>query len=107
MTNGSLMKVKSIAECSKKSILQILLTCIEQYSVLKINFWSSFEWPFKTGFTVLEIFLCLMIAFILMNSADPDEMPQAVTSHLCLYCLLMLKLLCLFFFFSSFFVCLL
>ena len=36
-TNGSLMKVKSIAECSA-----ILLTCIKRYSVLKTNFWSSF-----------------------------------------------------------------
>ena len=34
-TNGSLMKVESIAECS-------LLTCIKQKSVLKTKFLSSF-----------------------------------------------------------------
>ena len=27
----------------------ILLTCIKRYSVLKTNFWSSFEWPLKMG----------------------------------------------------------
>ena len=29
-TNGSLMKVESIAECSPRSILQLLLTCIKR-----------------------------------------------------------------------------
>ena len=41
MTNGTLMKVESIAECSSWSILQ-----------LKTNFGILFEWPLKTGFTV-------------------------------------------------------
>ena len=39
--NG-LMQVKSIAECYKGAL-----------SVLKINFWPSFEWLLKTGFTVV------------------------------------------------------
>ena len=47
MENGSLMKFESITECS------ILLTCIKRYSVLKTNFCVLFEWPLKTGFTVL------------------------------------------------------
>ena len=34
----------------------ILLTCIKQKSVLKTNFWSFFEWPLKTGFTVPSIY---------------------------------------------------
>ena len=46
MTNGTLMKVESIAECSPWSILQLLLTCIKQQLVLKIIFWSFWEWPF-------------------------------------------------------------
>ena len=46
MTNGSLMKVERNADSA------ILLTCINRYSVLKTNFWSFFEWPHKTGFTV-------------------------------------------------------
>ena len=30
----------------------ILLTCMRQEFVLQNNFWSFFEWPLKTGFTV-------------------------------------------------------
>ena len=30
----------------------ILLTCIKRLSVLKTYFWSSFEWPLKTGFNL-------------------------------------------------------
>ena len=32
----------------------ILLTCIEQYSVLKTNFGLLFVWPLKTGFIVFS-----------------------------------------------------
>ena len=48
LTNGSSMKIKSIAECSA-----ILLTCIKLYLVLKANFLSFWEWVFYSGFTVL------------------------------------------------------
>ena len=48
--NGSLMKVESIAECSSSALL---LTCIKQYLVLKTHFGVIFEWPLKTGFTVI------------------------------------------------------
>ena len=41
MTNGSLIKVKSIAECSHWMIL-----CLENQFVVFC------EWPFETGFTV-------------------------------------------------------
>ena len=54
ITIGSLMKVKSIAEFSPWSILQVLLTCIKRYLVLKTRFWSFWEWPFYTGFTIHE-----------------------------------------------------
>ena len=33
----------------------ILLTCIKRLSVLQPYIWSSFEWPLKTGFTVLSL----------------------------------------------------
>ena len=32
----------------------ILLACIKRSSVLKPNFWSYFEWPLKTVFTVQD-----------------------------------------------------
>ena len=51
MTNGSLMKVESIAKCSLEHFA-ILLTCIKRELVLKTNLWSFLEWPFYTGFTV-------------------------------------------------------
>ena len=40
MTNGSLMKVESIAICSAILLTAILLTCIKRYLVLKTNVWS-------------------------------------------------------------------
>ena len=52
ITNFRLMQVNCIAECSPLEHSAILLTCIKQQSVLKNNFWSSLEWPLKTGFTV-------------------------------------------------------
>ena len=45
MTNGSLMKVESIAECSKGEHSAILSTCIKRL--------ISLEWPTKTGFFLL------------------------------------------------------
>ena len=45
MTNGSLMKVESIAECSPLEHSAILLTCIKHELVLKTNF-GILEWPF-------------------------------------------------------------
>ena len=60
-TDYRLIQVKSIAECSM--LPQYFLTCIKPLSVLKTKFWSSFEWPFKTGFTVLQAssFQCLYV----------------------------------------------
>ena len=51
-TNYCLMQVKSIAECSKGSILQYFQPLLSYNFVLSI-----FEWPLKTGFTVS--FICL------------------------------------------------
>ena len=59
-TNYRLMKVKSIAECSKGSILQylehsaILLTFIKLPFVIKVFVLSIFEWQLKTGFTIYQ-----------------------------------------------------
>ena len=56
-TNYCLMQVKSIAECSKGSMLQgehsaILSTFIKLPYVIKIFVLSICEWQLKTGFTV-------------------------------------------------------
>ena len=40
-TNGRLMKVVSIAECSLGTFCMLLI-CIKRYSVLKTEFWTSF-----------------------------------------------------------------
>ena len=37
----------------------IILTCIKRLSVLKTKFGLLFEWPLKTGLTVLKIFFFL------------------------------------------------
>ena len=47
------MQVKSIAECSLEHSA-ILLTFIKLPFVIKIFILSIFEWPFYTGFTVLD-----------------------------------------------------
>ena len=47
------MKVESIAECSHLEHSAILLTCIKQILVLKTNVGLLFEWPLKTGSTVV------------------------------------------------------
>ena len=44
-----LMQVKSIAECSKGSILLILLTFIKLPFSIKTVVLSIFKWPLKTG----------------------------------------------------------
>ena len=52
-TNHRLMQVKSIAECSSREHSAILSTCIRLPSVFKTLVLSTFEWPLKTGFSVL------------------------------------------------------
>ena len=47
------MQVKSITECSKA----ILLTVIKLPFVIKIFVLSILEWPLRTGFTVLLLFV--------------------------------------------------
>ena len=59
MGNCSLMEIESIAECSPLEHSAILLTSIKRLSVLKTNFWCFFEWPLKTGFTVLSTVICV------------------------------------------------
>ena len=46
MANGSLRNVKSIAECCNTFDIHKAII------VWKTNFWSFFEWPLQTGFTV-------------------------------------------------------
>ena len=52
-TNYRLMQVKSIAECSKGSILQYFLPSLSYHFVTKIFVLSIFEWQFYKGFTVI------------------------------------------------------
>ena len=49
------MQVNSIAECSKGEHSAILLTFIKLPFVIKSFVLSIFEWPLKTGFTVVII----------------------------------------------------
>ena len=51
-TNGSLMKVKSIAECSKKAFCNSFDLHQAIISLMKPMFGLLFEWPLKIGFTV-------------------------------------------------------
>ena len=54
-TNGSLMKIKKIAECSKRAYSATLLTCMtmSDKGSWKPIFGLLSEWLLKTGFTVL------------------------------------------------------
>ena len=52
-TDYRLMQVNSIAECSKGSILQYFQPSLSFHLSLR-SFLSIFEWPLKTGFTVLK-----------------------------------------------------
>ena len=52
MTNDSLMKVKSIAECSPWSILQYFWPALSDNRSWKPHFGLLFEWPLKTSFSV-------------------------------------------------------
>ena len=54
MANGSLMKVKSIAECSPWSILQYFWPTLSNNRYLKPIFGLLFEWPLQTIFTVIH-----------------------------------------------------
>ena len=77
------MQVKSIAECSKGSILQYFQPLLSYHLSLR-SVLSNFERLLKTGFTVI---LSLKVDFVFANSADPDEMPHPVAFHLGLHCL--------------------
>ena len=54
-TDYHLLQVKSIAECSEGEHSAILLAFIKLSFVVKIFALSFFEWPLKTGFTVVKL----------------------------------------------------
>ena len=60
MTNGSLMKVKSITECSPWSILQYFGPALSNNWYLKPIFGVLFVWPLKTGFTVSSFIMSML-----------------------------------------------
>ena len=69
-TNFRLMQVKSIAECSKGSILQNFgPSFIKLPFVIMIFALSIFQWPLYTGFTVAFI-LCLHIQENIFKTMD-------------------------------------
>ena len=70
MDNGSLMEVESIAECSKGSILQYFWPAICDNWYWKTIFGVIFEWPLKTGFTVVNGLLtpCCSYLFLIRDS---------------------------------------
>ena len=55
-TNYRLMQVKSIAECSFCNTFDLRLATIKPFAI-KIFVLSIFEWPLKTGITVLQNWL--------------------------------------------------
>ena len=78
-TGGRLMQVESIADAPRGAFCNTF-----DLHGLKNNFWSSFEWPLKTGFTV--IMCCfLKILFIYANTEDPNEMTHSAVFHLGLH----------------------
>ena len=57
MTDGSLMKVKSIAEYSPWSILQYFWPTLSNNQSWKPIFGLIFEWPLKTGYILSSVAL--------------------------------------------------
>ena len=56
-TNYRLMQVKSIAECSKGSIMQPFWLSLSYHLLLRSLFCLFFEWLLKTCFTVLTTYM--------------------------------------------------
>ena len=57
------MQVESIAECSREHSA-VLSFCIK--GLLVIIFWSSFELPLRTGFTIFAVILYCMLRIFSM-----------------------------------------
>ena len=62
-TNYSLMQVKSIAECSKRSILQYFRPSFSYHFSIKTFVLSIFKWPLKTGFTPQCLLFCRLYIY--------------------------------------------
>ena len=62
------MQVKSIAGCSKGSILLNFRPSLSYQKLFR-----SFERPFYTGFTVHVLIFSVKNVFVLANSIDPEE----------------------------------
>ena len=84
--NYRLMQVKSIAECSKWSILQYL-TFIKLPFVIKIFVLCIFEWLFYTCFTVYELRISYQSSDTILfwihcmnEQCDPDQLASSEDS---------------------------
>ena len=92
MTNGSIMKVESIAECSPWSILQYFWPALSNNWSWKPFFVCLFEWPLKRGFTVLcwqfqtDQICCVFLFFNFLHLIFPLYPCNDDISHLLLTC---------------------
>ena len=65
------MQIKSIAECSKGSILLYFRPSLSYQLLYKIFVLIIFEWPFYTGFTVLYMYVYFLFVLFPPPSYSP------------------------------------
>ena len=69
-TDYRLMQVKSIAECSNGSLLQYFPPSLSYHLSLRSLFCLFFEWPLKTGFTVVCLNLFNFLPYFMYVSSN-------------------------------------
>ena len=73
LKNGQNISLKAKGQLNAgQKYAAILLTCIKQLSVLKNDFWPSFEWPLKTVFTVFKILHVSSLSTVVTTKSDSD-----------------------------------
>ena len=88
------MQVKSIAECSKGSILQYVPPSLTYHLSLRPLFLSIFEWPLKTGFTVNQS-LCFKIDLVLAVQTWSNSQFYSISSEICVPDMFLSQILCI------------
>ena len=76
------MQVKSIAECSKGSILQYFGPSLSYHFSVKTFVLSIFKWPLKTGFTVQCLLFCRLYIYhnCVSNPGNIRTRPSVITN---------------------------
>ena len=69
-TNYRLMRVKSIAECSKGSILQYFWPALSYHLLFRSLFFVFFEWLLKICFTVLTTYMYFLFCGVFLLKWD-------------------------------------